>query len=236
MSNSFFQFQQFRIEQSNSAMKVGVDSLALGCWTSVLQTDSILDIGCGTGLLSLIMAQRNPKARILGIDIDDGALLDANLNVNLSKWKSQIEIKHISLQALAKENSLKFNLVISNPPYFNSAHACSDSRRTLARHDKKLNMHELINDSLKLLKVNGKMSIIYPSDRVDRLISYGEGLGLSVSRICKLIPIEGKSSHRTMVELTKYTTATLKAESLTIRNRTGEYTSSYKELTSDFYL
>lgn len=236
MPNNFFQFKQFRIEQGNSAMKVGIDSVMLGSWASAPNARNILDIGCGTGLLSLMLAQRNTSAIIVGVEIDNNAIVDAEANISSSKWKSRISITRSSFQSFAKQTQQKFDLIISNPPFFDGSNLPLNNSRIIARHDISLGMQELIDGSVELLSEDGVLSVIYPSDRIVSFIDYAKQKGLHANRLCKVFPNEKKASHRTMVEFTQNNIIALKEESLIIRNQDGKYSDEYNRLTSDFYL
>ena len=117
MSNSWFKFKQFTVNHDKCAMKVGVDGVTLGAWADVSSAKKVLDVGCGSGLISLMVAQRC-NAQIIAIDIDSQSIIQAAENVDNSPWKDRIKIQHISLQDLAEVNSCGFDVIISNPPYF----------------------------------------------------------------------------------------------------------------------
>ena len=153
---SVFKFKEFSIIQEKSAMKVGTDGVLLGCWVSSEKVNNILDIGCGTGLITLMLGQRNLDSNITGIEIDKRAIQEAQLNISNSDWNQRIEIKHTSLQQFNPQ--LKFDLIVSNPPFFPQNK--SQKSRDIARHTNTLSFEELIDNANNLLEKKGGLLTI----------------------------------------------------------------------------
>lgn len=158
----FFQFRQFTIDQRHAAMKVGTDSDLLGALA--LGGEKILDIGTGTGVISLMMAQRFPEATIEAIEIDENAFVDASANFSHSIFADRIAVRHISFQEYAREDSptLLFDAIVCNPPYFDRSLECDDSHRTKARHTSSLPFSELTEGVARLLRDGGVFSVCIP--------------------------------------------------------------------------
>ena len=159
MANSFFKFQQFTVRQEHCAMKVGTDGTLLGAWANGGR--SVLDIGTGTGLIALMMAQRFPEARVTAIDIDQAACLQAHDNVAASPFASRIQIVQADVADYEAE---PFDVIVSNPPYFVESLTCPDYQRTTARHTASLTYQTLMCSAFRLLSDEGRFSVIIPFD------------------------------------------------------------------------
>ncbi len=235
MANNYFQFKQFKIIQEKSAMKVGTDGALLGAWANISRVKTALDVGAGTGLISLMVAQRT-SAEVLGIEIEKNAAKEANENVHNSPWENRVAIKNISFQQFEKTSKEKFDLIISNPPFFVNSYKNEVTNLAIARHNDLLPFSELINGSVNLLKENGRLAVILPVIQAEEFIKLAKSEGLHLSRLTKIKPKANKESNRFLMEFKKEQTP-LKSDYLTIYNETGtDYTESYKQLTCEFYL
>jgi tRNA1Val (adenine37-N6)-methyltransferase len=235
MGNSFFRFKQFVVNQENTAMKVGVDGVLLGAWANPGKAQSILDIGTGTGLLSLMLAQKS-EAFITALEIEEGACRQAIENIRNSKWANRIEVKKSSIQDFARTNSEKFDFIICNPPYFNSSLNSPDEKRNLARQDRTLGLTEFLSCADKLLQKAGRFVIIYPYDRMEELISEAGVFKLFPERICLVKGNERKIPNRLMVEFGKNGQNCQKSEIVIRDSFTNEYTYAYISLVKEYYL
>ena len=235
MANNYFQFKQFRIIQEKSAMKVGTDGALLGAWANIAGVENVLDIGAGTGLISLMIAQRT-SAKVLGIEIEKNAAKEASENVQDSPWKNQIIIKNISFQEFEKSSKEKFDLIISNPPFFVNSKKNETTNLAIARHNDLLPFSELIKGAVNLLNENGRLAIILPVIQAREFIELAKQDGLNLSKLTQVKPNAKKDVNRFLMEFTKKQTP-LKKNYLIIYNETGtDYTKMYKQLTCDFYL
>lgn len=233
--NNYFQFKQFKIIQDNSAMKVGTDGVLLGAWAKVSGAKTILDIGTGTGVISLMMAQRS-KARVLGIEIEKNAAEEAKENVQHSPWKDRVSIENVSLQDFANITSKTFDLIVSNPPFFTNSFKNEIQNRSIARHNDFLSFPDLIKNSVKLMNEKGWFSVILPVVPANEFIELAKLEGLNLVRKTEVKPNALKNANRFLMEFSKKQTA-LKKDSLIIYNELGtDYTEFYKRLTCDFYL
>lgn len=231
--NNYFQFKQFTVIQEHSAMKVGVDSVILGAWTQTGEAKTILDVGCGTGLLSLMMAQRS-SAQITGIDIDKDTCREAEMNVARSQWPDRINIQHIPFQQFAMQHTDRFDLVISNPPYFENSSKPGDLKRKTARHNDELPFNEFLEGCTRVLHPVGRFSVILPADRAGDFSQLASGYGFFKSRILKVQHFPDKPYHRILMEfMQKKITCT---EEMLVIESEGQYTESYRQLTGPFYL
>ena len=234
MSNSYFSFKQFTVHQDKCAMKVGIDGVLLGAWTRVEDCQTILDVGTGTGLIALMLAQRS-NAHITGIDIDSGAVLQAAENVKNSPWKERISILEQSFQGFTEADSQQFDLIVSNPPYFvNSLKAPSESR-SAARHTDSLSHNELIENALKMLSPTGRICLILPLNEGIECIRIAESLGLFCSKRVNVYPKRDGEIKRLLLEF-KTVKTECEVSELVIEEIRHQYSPEFCELAKDYYL
>ena len=228
---SVFKFKEFSVIQEKSAMKVGTDGVLLGCWVACEKANNILDIGCGTGLITLMLAQRNLSSNVTGIEIDKIASQEAQLNISNSDWEERIEIKHTSLQEFTTQ--LKFDLIVSNPPFFSQNK--SQKSRDIARHTNTLSFEELIGNAAKLLTEKGIFSVIIPKNSEEYFCKIAAVHNLYCNRVCYIKGNETSQVKRVMMEFSFINTIVL-TEHLTIETSRHNYTSKYIQLCKGFYL
>lgn len=232
--NNYFQFKQFRIEQARSAMKVGIDGILLGAWADVGDCNTILDIGTGTGLIALMLAQRS-QARITAIEIEKNAAEEAAENVAASPWKDRVEVVNVSLQNFAAETTSKFDLIVSNPPFFQNSLKADNESRSLARHTDSLSYETLVQSTSQLLSEKGRCAFIFPETASMEIEKLAQQNQLYIRRITRIAPNEKKPANRILMEMSKKETATV-TDDLVIYNNDGSCSAKYKTLTRDYYL
>ena len=229
---SGFRFKQFAVEQEDVAMKVGTDGVLLGAWADCEGAERILDIGTGTGVIALQMAQRNSEAQIQAVEIDEAAARRARANFDNSPWAERLTVEQTAVQEF--EPSEKFDLIVSNPPYFVDSLLPPDAKRSTARHTHDLSFEELDNAAARLLADNGKFALILPITEFERYLTITQ---LHLVRRCNVYPIDGGAVKRVMGEFTKHSATETKHENIAIeRGKRGDYTDEYRALTKDFYL
>lgn len=234
--NTYFQFKQFRIEQQRSAMKVGVDGVMLGAWANLTGVKRILDIGSGTGLISLMMAQRNSTALIDAVEIDPVAYQESLLNVEQSLWSDRIGVECCSFQQFVEQSAHRYELIVSNPPFFGNGLGVPLESRSQARHSDWLPLGELISGISRLLAKNGRAALILPSESLEQVKQLASLNNLFLSRVCRVKPNPQKPVFRVLVELSD-SVVSLEEETLMIEFETHfDYTPHYRHLTRDFYL
>ncbi len=232
MPNSYFAFKQFTIHHDRCAMKVGTDGVLLGAWTDISSSQHILDIGTGTGLISLMLAQRC-NASIVAIDIDEAAVEQAMENVSASPWNKQVEVQ---LQDISSYHPMcVFDTIVSNPPYFINSLKCPDGQRNTARHTDTLSANVLIEKTSELLAAEGKFSLILPFEQSADVIRLAERAGMWPSRHTTVITRPGLPPKRSLLEFRKVKGECL-ANELIIELERHVYTQDYIALTKDFYL
>jgi tRNA1Val (adenine37-N6)-methyltransferase len=236
MPNDTFEFKQFKIKQDKCAMRVSTDAVLLGAWVIPNGSKSILDIGTGTGVIAQMLAQKS-NAEITAIDIDKESTEQARLNVADSVFRDKVRVIHSSFQDLVKEAPQKFNLIVTNPPYFiDSLKNPSDTRAT-ARHTHSLSFSDLIGGVKKLLDEKGKFCLILPTKEAILFREMAEGKGLYLSKLLRIRTRGEKDSekrHLMQFEFkeSEFSESTLVIEADSHRN----YTEEYKELTKDYYI
>lgn len=227
----------FEVNDSRSGNKIGVDGVLLGSWVPIdNDVTSLLDVGCGCGIITLMLAQRAPQARVLGIDIEPNAIEEANLNARNSIFADRIEINNKSYEDLA-ETDLKFDLIVSNPPFFNSGGNPNLSERMLARHSGSLSPEVLIQHAPKLLKLNSLLALIAPSEEAEKLRSLAAEYGLRPVKECFVKGNPNVSPKRVMLAFRLSDKACeSSSEILTIEYSPGQFTPEYISLGQPFYL
>lgn len=231
-----FRFKRFGVNDSDCAMKIGTDGVLLGAWCNVVKSHKVLDVGSGSGLIALMIAQRS-EALITGIEIDPSATRQSTENIESSPWGDRIGIVNADFVEWASNetNNHRFDHIVSNPPFFSNGPTAPQSARATARHDDTLGYDQLINLSKRLLTPDGKLSIISPIERKDDIIFHCELAQMHISRLTTVYSKNGGKAVRIMWEigLEKATTTT---SVINIRNSHNQYSSEYIELTKDFYL
>lgn len=217
-------------------MKVGTDGTLLGAWADVHDRMRILDVGTGTGLIALMLAQRNTEARIDGIDLDADACLQAQENRQQSPFGTRIRIVHTPFQAFASAVTEPYDLIVSNPPYFKESMKCPEGKRRLARHADTLTLADLLHTGKSLLTPNGRIALILPFAQREDLLRTAENEALHTIRETRVISIEGSSPKRLLVELSSLHTDTIITDDLTLEDRMHQRTATYRQLTQAFYL
>lgn len=222
-------------------MKVGVDGVLIGCWTNVDGVKNVLDVGTGCGLIALIMAQRCPDAKVTGIDVDKASVEESSENVAMSSWGDRIQILQGSFpEDLDSQYNGCFDLIISNPPYFDSGLSKIVTSRERARHQGSLSPSSLLSSAKRFLKQEGMLSMVVPSDLTSTLDVEARELGFSLMRTCLVRGHEGAPYKRTLLQW-KLSTSSSSQEScttlrLTLEEGRGIPTEEYRQLCKDFYL
>jgi tRNA1Val (adenine37-N6)-methyltransferase len=233
MSNSWFRFQKFIIYQERSAMKVGTDGVLLGSWAS--GGSRILDIGTGTGLVAVMMAQRFPLAQITALEVEEDAVVQANGNVADCPWADRMAIVGADFLDWTPPDGCVFDRIVCNPPYFTRSLSNPDSRRSMARHDEMLPLPLLIGRSAGLLAPGGGISLILPVSRVDEAIERAASTGLHLVRRLDVRGHAGAPVKRALVEWSQEPLPLAHGE-LVLEVARGVWSDHYRKLTADFYL
>ena len=218
-----FRFKHFAVEQDLCAMKVGTDGVLLGAWAR--GGEQVLDVGTGTGLIALMMVQRYPEARVTALDIDEGAVRQATINVEQSEAKDRIRV----VQQRVQEHEGQYDAIVSNPPFFIDSLNAPDTQRNTARHAETLTYAELMEAAWRLLKDDGELSVVVPFDYRQRMEDEATFRGFFPSRVCAVKTVERKPAKRYLLAFRKHPCQCVK-ETMTIGDE------QYRQLTGDFYL
>jgi tRNA1Val (adenine37-N6)-methyltransferase len=234
MSNSYFKFKQFTVRQDKTAMKVGIDSVLLGSWVAASGSEkNVLDVGTGTGLLALMMAQKISGATIVACEIDEYACEQACENISSSAWNDRITVVNTDIRTYTCTDE-KFDLIICNPPYFEKSLKSKNSERNLARHNDCLPFPDLMDCVHRLLRDTGRFALIVPEEKAGQITELAAGKKLFPVRRLNVKPKETKPVNRVILEFS-YTPQPTEEHTLTVRTEDG-YSADYKLITGDFYL
>jgi tRNA1Val (adenine37-N6)-methyltransferase len=231
-----FRFKQFSVAQDRCAMKIGTDAVLLGAWTSLdLKPKSILDIGAGTGILALMMAQRSGAELIDAVEIDDDAYEQCVENFETSDWGDRLFCYHASLDEFTAEIEDQYDLIISNPPFFTETFKTTNEVRNQARFEDAMPFTELIKSVSKLLSPNGEFNVIIPFSEEFSFTKLAAKEGLYPSKILHIRGQESRPLKRSMICFT-FKKQTAQTHELIIEIARHQYTKEYTLLTKDFYL
>lgn len=232
-----FQFKQFLIEQDRCAMKVGTDGVLLGAWANVDQTNSILDIGTGTGVIALMLAQRVHEVAtdltIHAVEIDETAFIQAKENIERSKFTDFIQIFKDSIQNFAQNSDFQYDLIVSNPPFFTGGTFSNNQDKNNVRHTVKLPHSDLLHATRSMLKPDGRFCVVLPLIEGLRFIDFAKNFGFFCTRRTDIFPRENKTVERLLLEFGRQAAPCVETQ-LVLRE--GDwYTAAYQDLTKDFY-
>ena len=230
MANNYFQFKQFTLFQSKCAMKVGTDGTLLGAWATGGRR--ILDIGTGTGLIALMMAQRFPESRITAIDIDPLAVEQAKENVALSPFSERVIVEEADVRQISGE----YDCIVSNPPFFEASLECPDVHRTIARHSQQLPFSELFSSVAHMLSMEGYFSLIIPFNYRNRIIEEAALAGFFLCRECAVKTRPQKPIRRYLMAFARHSISQPECVTTILEESSGERSSWYRSLTDSFYL
>lgn len=235
MANSWFQFQQFRVQQDRCAMKISTDAVLLGGLAQHKSPKNILDIGTGTGVVALMLAQRFPESRITALEIEEDAAGQATENFKDSPFASRLELKHTSLQAF--QAAVSFDLIVSNPPYYPNHLQSKDRKRNLALHAASLPFESLLYHASELLTSTGEFWVILPPRQMDEFCKLAEKTRLYTHSKIKIQDSASKPIHREIVSFSKTKkTPAVPDKFLALKTPKGDYAETYRRIVSGFLL
>ncbi|MDG1804512.1 methyltransferase [Flavicella sp.] len=233
--NKPFQFKEFTVEQDQCAMKIGTDGVLLGAWATVSDEFSILDLGTGTGVISLMMAQRSNAEIIEAVELDGPAFEQAVSNFENSDWSDRLFCYHASIQEYAQEIDDTYDLIISNPPFFTDANPSENKERATARFEDAMPFEHLTYAASKLLDPNGRFAVIIPFKEEEKFIKLAKQQSLFLNRVCRVKGTETSPIKRSLLEFS-LSKKEIITETLIIEIERHVYTEAYKNLVKDFYL
>ncbi|MBR1882977.1 MAG: methyltransferase [Muribaculaceae bacterium] len=232
MNTKPFRFKQFSLSHSRSSMKVGTDAVLMGAWCPVDGEQRVLDVGTGCGIIALMLAQRCRQAHIAGIDIHQSSVEEASENFKASPWSDRLTAQLADVRAITATES--YDLVVSNPPFYQEDIFSPSDLRNQSRHTHDLSFGQLLTSASRILSDNGTVSIITPASARDAVINAAAHAGLHVQREITVIPVRGQNPKRILWSF-KPTMCDIERDSLVIQESDHEFSSEYIQLTKDFH-
>lgn len=234
---SVFQFKQFSVNQDQTAMKIGTDGVLLGAWTPIENNPkSVLDIGTGTGIIALMLAQRSNAEQIDALEIDESAYEQAVENFESSPWSDRLFCFHAGLDEFVEEPEDEYDLIVSNPPFFSEDFRSENEQRDLARFQEAMPFEDLVEAADLLLSENGIFSVIIPFHEEDRFIELCAEVELFPIKITRVKGAQNTKIIRSLLAFKRFELAVLTSDELVIEINRHEYTPEYIALTKDFYI
>ncbi len=235
IDNRPFHLKQFSLFHNKSTMKVGTDALLLGIWTDVKSANHILDVGSGCGILALLMASRS-EAFVDAIELDEASYLEAKNNFVNSSFANRLEAIHENFNTFSIGRNKKYQLIISNPPFFINDMRSAEKTRSIARHGDSLNYQELCKGVVQLLDKNGYFSIVLPYDESKIFIDIAKKTRLYINRQMIIFPKRGSQPNRVNLELSSTNTNEIISEKFVIREENGQFTEQYIHFFKDYLI
>lgn len=236
--NKPFKFKQFEVQQDQCAMKIGTDGVLLGAWASLKhEPTSILDIGAGTGILALMLAQRSNalSMNIDAIEIDDYAYEQCVENFENAPWSDRLFCYHASLAEFVEEIEDKYELIVSNPPFYSENYKTKNKQRDLARFQDAMPFEHLIESVFHLLSKKGVFSVVIPFKEENSFIEIASTIGLLPNKILRVKGNASSEFKRSLIEFS-FRESAIELNELIIETERHKYTEDFVELTKDFYL
>jgi len=232
-----FQFKQFSVEQDRCAMKIGTDGVLLGAWTPIENNPhSILDIGTGTGIIALMLAQRSTSEQIDALEIDENAYEQATDNFENSPWNDRLFCFHAGLDEFVEEPEDEYDLIVSNPPFYSEDYKSNNEQRDLARFQDAMPFEDLIEAVALLLSESGIFAVIIPIKEESTFLALAENHELFPIKITRVKGTPTSETKRTLLAFSRYEITNFPVDELIIETARHSYTPEYIALTKDFYL
>ena len=242
MIGEYFRFRQFVVRHDRSSMRVGTDAVLLGAWaggdeSALFPGAKILDVGCGCGLIALMVAQRFDGSQVLGLDIDTDSVVEARENALSSPFADRVDFCQADVRVFAKESSgAAYSLIVCNPPYYTEDTLPPDQRRSMARNALHLSFAELLQSVCRLMAEDGRFAVVIPMQARGDFVSLSMKMGLYVQRECRVQTVLRKTPKRVLLEFGFQMNTDIKISSLILQDSTGGRSLEYSLLCGDFYL
>ena len=215
-------------------MKIGTDGILIGAWVNVSKKFRALDIGSGTGIITIMLCQRNLNLELDSVELSNSAIMDAKINIENCNWSDRIKLFHQDLKDFHPNSN--YDLIVSNPPYFKKSLQPSNSERSKARHQNDLKLEDILKFSNQNLTKDGSLNIILPFEQKKEAIEFAKKHGLNAIRECAVYPKPNKAPHRILIEFSRTENKQMIKESLVIEEAgRHNYSEDYKKLTREFY-
>lgn len=242
MSNNTFKFKKFEVKHANSSMRVGTDAVLLGAWVDVngccaKKCAKVLDVGCGCGLIALMVAQRCETSMITGIDIDQPSVDEANENAQASPFFERVVFRHVDVRDyfLSCEEE-KYDLILCNPPYYTEDTLPPEKRRSFARNASHLSFSSLVESVVRLLSSDGVFAVVIPMQERGTFVGEALKLGLHIRRECHVQTVLSKAPKRLLLEFVFQHNTSALIETIVLQDSVGRRSDEYAALCREFYL
>lgn len=229
-----FHFKQFSLNHHRSTMKTGTDAILLGVWTDVSEVTEALDIGSGSGIISLFIAARS-NANVISIEIDNESVDESNSNYASSRFGDRMKVLNTDFVSYADSTESKFDLIVSNPPFFTNDLHSPDERKTIARHTDSLSFSQLCSGVSQLLKVDGRFTVVLPYSQYQKFCDIAREYKLFVFKELLIFPRRGLEPNRINIEFKRSEILSLKKEFFIIREENNKFTDQYREILGKYY-
>lgn len=235
MNKKPFHFKHFSMMHSISTMRIGTDAVLLGRWVTVYPEDKVLDVGTGCGIIAMMLAQRG-AAHIDAVDLDADSANEAAQNFKASQWREKMCAYNADIKTF--DLGTRYDVIVSNPPYFVNSSKCDEDRRSMARHaGTTLSFEDLLVASKRLLKDDGMLSVVLPQREESNFVKEAFRHGFCLSRKLDIVPVEGLEPNRVNLEFKKgQQKLAFTTEVLVLRYKNGSFTEDYNEFLKEFYL
>ena len=230
-----FFFKKFALFHHRSTMKIGTDAILLARWVEVTANDDVLDIGTGCGLIPLMLAQKGIKSAD-AVEIDKDSCEEAAQNFSNSAWKLRLSAINADVKVYAAHCEKKYDLIVSNPPFYFGDNIPEKAKKGLARHTNTLGYNDLLASVKKLLKPDGRFALVLPALESKTFLKEAENQSFFLQKEMKIVPIEGKEPNRINMQLVVNQVDVIGTETFVLRNKDHTFTNYYKDFLKDYYL
>lgn len=242
MASETFRFKKFELRHSSSSMPVGTDGVLLGAWSDVTFCNTkpgckIIDIGCGCGLIAMMIAQRCPLCNVEGIDIDEASVGEATINAQASPFADMVHFYQADVIEFSQRETIdKYELVVCNPPYYTEDTMPPDTRRSMARNSVHLSFENLLNSVCRLLADGGIFAVVIPMNAREHFVTIAMTLGLRLRRECRVRTVLRKTPKRVLLEFVNQMDTICIVSEMLLQDTNGRRSAEYADLCKDFYL
>ena len=230
-----FFFKKFGMFHHRSTMRIGTDAVLFAQWVGVSSSDNVLDIGTGSGIIPMILSQKGANS-IDAVELDADSYEEAKLNFSISVWNEKLNVFNNDVRIFADEIDKKYDLIVSNPPFYASDVKPIKEKKVMARHVSTLSFRDLLQSAKKMMKDNSRFALVLPFYESRLFIKEAEQFGFNLQKEMQIIPIEGKESNRVNMQFVFGEVDVVETKCFTMRNKDYSYTEEYRGFLKDYYL
>lgn len=230
-----FFFKRFGMFHHRSTMRIGTDAVLFAQWIGVSSSDDVLDVGTGSGIIPMILSQKGANS-IDAVELDADSCEEAKLNFSISAYSEKLNVFNKDVRIFADETAGRYDLIVSNPPYYASDVKPVREKKVMARHVSTLSFKDLLLSVKKMMKADSRFALVLPFFESRLFINEAEQQGFHLQKEMRIIPVEGKDANRVNMQFVLDEVDAVEVEYFTIRNRDYSYTNQYKDFLKDYYL